>query len=150
MKSQHPGTAGWNTAIDQLYEQVAEMHDHGVGIMAGTDSGATMVYPGAALHQELKLLVKKCRFTPMDALLSATIIPAKFFHLESVLGTIEPGKFADLVLLSDDPLKDIGNVRKINGVMLAGQWLDRSALDKLILQTKSSIESEYKSAQSAR
>lgn len=149
-KSQNVGSPGWNKAIDQVYEQVAEMHDHGVGVMAGTDSGVTLVYPGAALHQELKLLVAKCRFTPMDALLSATIIPAKFFHMESDLGTIQAGKLADLVLLSADPLEDIGNVRKISGVMLAGKWLDRTALDKLRQQTENSISVEYTANPPAR
>ena len=70
IKKQGTGSTGWIKAIEAHYEQIAEMHDHGVGVMAGTDTGATMVYPGSALHQELKLLVTKCRFTPMDALKS--------------------------------------------------------------------------------
>lgn len=131
MHDQGPGTPGWNKAIDQVYDQVAEMHDHGVGILAGSDTGVAMVYPGSALHQELKLLVAKCRFTPMDALLTATIVPAKQFHMEDRLGTVQTGKFADLVLLSADPLADIGNIEKIAGVMLDGRWLDRAALDEL-------------------
>jgi hypothetical protein len=150
LKTQHPGTPGWNKAIDDLYEQVAEMHDHGVGMMAGTDTGATLVYPGAALHQELKLLVSRCRFTPMDALLAATIIPAKYFNMEADLGTIQPGKLADMVLLSDDPLTDIGNIRKIDGVMLNGKWLDRAALDAVVRQTENAIKLLYASEKAKR
>jgi hypothetical protein len=146
LKTQHPGTPGWNRAIDQVYEQVADMHDHGVGVMAGTDAGATMVFPGAALHQELKLLVSRCRFTPMDALLSATLIPAKFFKLEKELGTIEKGKLADLVLLSENPLDNIANTQKIAGVMVNGRWLDRAALDKIISDTEKEIKRGNQSA----
>jgi imidazolonepropionase-like amidohydrolase len=146
LKTQHPGTPGWNKAIDEEYEQIADMHDHGVGVMAGTDTGSTMVYPGAALHQELKLLVSKCRFTPMDALLTATIIPAKFFHLEDRLGTIQAGKLADMVLLSEDPLQDIANTQKIEGVMLNGQWFDRAALDGIISKTERAIHQAYETS----
>ena len=126
MELMNAGSPGWNESIDQLYEQIAEMHDHGVGMMAGTDTGTTLVYPGSALHQELKLLVHKCHFTPLDALLSATLIPATFFKTQDRLGTIEEGKLADLVLLFEDPLRDITNSERICGVMvnesLAGSW----------------------------
>ncbi|MEO8276866.1 MAG: amidohydrolase family protein [Thermoanaerobaculia bacterium] len=142
MREQGPGTPGWGKAIDQVYEQVAEMHDHGVGILAGTDSGATMVYPGASLHQELKLLVAKCRFTPMDAILTATIVPAKQFHMEDRLGTIESGKLADLVLLAEDPLQDIANIQQIAGVMLNGKWMDRAALDALATGVERRVAAE--------
>jgi hypothetical protein len=141
--SMKPGTPGWNKAIDDVYEQVAEMHERGVGIMTGTDTGSTMVYPGASLQQELKLLVTKCRFSPMDALLAATIMPAKFFHMDEQAGTIEPGKVADMVLLSANPLDDIGNVQKIEGVMLGGQWLDRTHLNEITRATEAAIKAAY-------
>ncbi len=143
LKQMKPGTPGWNKSIDDLYDQVAEMHDHGVGVMVGTDTGATMVFPGAALHQELKLLVDKCRFTPMDALLSATLIPAKFFRMEQDLGTVAPGKIADLVMLTANPLADIANIRFVDGVMLNGRWLDRAALDRLADKTRTDIRKLY-------
>ena len=144
LQDMKPGTPGWNSAIDDLYNQVAEMHAHGVGMMAGTDTGSTMVYPGAALHQELKLLVTKCGFTPMDALLTATLIPAKFFHLENDLGTVAPGKLADLVLLEADPLADIGNLLFIAGVMLDGRWFDRADLNSLTTQTEANVAKTYR------
>jgi len=133
----------WNKAMDRMYEQVREMHDHGVTIMAGTDTGTTLVYPGASLHQELKLLVTKCHFTPADALLAATIVPAKFFKMEEQLGTVQAGKLADLVLLGKDPLADIGNLRMIEGVMLNGQWLDRDQLTNATKRAESQIRAAY-------
>ncbi len=146
MKPQNIGSPGWKKALDQVYEQVADMHDQGVGIMAGTDTGATMTYPGAALHQELKLFVTRCRFTPMDAILSATIMPAKFFKMEDRLGTIQAGKFADMVLLNADPLKDISNIDRIEGVMLRGKWLDRAALDKSLANVEKRINEARQNA----
>ena len=143
IKSQNSGSAGWNSALDQLHEQVAEMHDNGVGMMTGTDTGATLVYPGAAVLQELKLLVARARFTPMDALLSATIIPAKYFGLEDRLGTIEQGKLADMVLLGDDPLLDIANIHKIDGVMLRGVWHDRGMLDRTLRDVERRVAAAY-------
>lgn len=143
MTSMKTGTPGWNKAIDDVYDQIADMHEHGVGIMAGTDTGVAMVYPGAGLQQELKLLVAKCRFTPMDALLAATIMPAKFFHMEEQVGTIEPRKIADLVLLAENPLEDIGNIQTIEGVMIKGQWLDRSRLNDVTRTTEAAIKTAY-------
>ena len=144
MESMGMGSPGWGKAIDRVYEQVADMHDRGVATMAGTDTGAAMTFPGSALHQELKLLVEKCRFTPMDALLSATIVSAKFFKMEDQLGTIETGKIADMVLLSADPLEDIANTRKIDGVMLNGRWMDRTALDKVIADVEKNVAAGYR------
>lgn len=143
LKGMNVGSAGWNNALDFAFEQVAEMHEHGVEMMAGTDTGVELVYPGIAIHLELKLLVEKCRFTPMDALLSATIIPAKFFGIEDQLGTIEKGKIADIVLLSADPLEDITNTQKIDAVMLRGKWLDRKELNKISRRVQKSVAQSY-------
>ena len=107
------------------------MRRAGVRILAGTDLGNPYVYPGFSLHDELALLVQ-AGLTPLEALQTATINPAKFFGKEKELGTIEKGKLADLVLLDANPLEDINNTRKINAVVLNGRLLDRAALDKLL------------------
>ena len=85
----------------------------------------------------------KARFTPMDALLAATSIPAKYFGLEDQLGTIARGKLADMVLLSDDPLLDIANIHNIDGVMLRGQWHDRSTLNRTVREVEQRVAAEY-------
>lgn len=144
IKAMNTGSPGWIKALDSEFEQIAEMNERGVGVMAGTDTGALMVYPGAALHQELKLLVNKCRFSPMAALRTATITPAKLFNMENRLGTIEKGKIADLVLLSANPLQNISNIQKIDGVMLNGKWMDRSALDKITSEVEKRIANTQK------
>ena len=70
--------------------------------------------------------------TPVEALRSATLNPAKFFGLEGTLGTIEQGKIADLVLLDANPLLDIRNTQRINAVVSNGQLFDRKALDQML------------------
>jgi len=115
---------------------VAEMQKAGVKILAGTDSPAPYVFPGSDLHRELQLLVE-AGLTPLEALQSATMSPAEFLHTSKDSGTVEKGKFADLVLLDANPLDDIRNTRKIHTVILRGKLLDGAALDKLLADTKS-------------
>jgi len=70
--------------------------------------------------------------TPLEALQSATLGPAEFFRATDSLGTIEPGKVADLVLLDASPLDDIANVGHIAAVCAHGALLGRATLDKLL------------------
>ena len=114
---------------------IREMHRANVGILAGTDSGAVGTVAGFSLHDELGELVQ-LGMPPVDALRSATILPARFTHKERTSGSITPGKRADLVLLAGDPLTDIGNTRRITAVMRAGHWFDRDALDRLMEQAR--------------
>jgi len=115
---------------------VAEMQKAGVKILAGTDAPAPYVFPGSGLHDELQFLVE-AGLTPFEALQSATKSPAEFLHTAKDSGTIEEGKFADLVLLDADPLDVIRNTRKIQAVILRGKLLDRPALDQLLARVRS-------------
>ena len=108
------------------------MQDAGVTILAGTDAGSVLVYPGFSLHEELRLLVVEAKLTPAEALRSATIAPARYFGMERELGSISAGKIADLLLLDADPLADIRNSTRIFAVVQGGRLLDRPALDALL------------------
>ena len=110
---------------------VGKMQKAGVGILAGTDDANPYVFPGFSLHDELILLVK-AGLTPMEALQTATYNPAKFLGLLSSLGTVEKGKYADLVLLDANPLEDISNTKKIAAVIINGRYLQRESLDKIL------------------
>jgi hypothetical protein len=117
--------------FDRALVHVARMHKAGVLILAGTDEANPYIFPGFSLHDELALMVK-AGLSPAEALRTATVNPAKFLGRESSLGTIEPGKEADLVLLDGDPLADIANTTKIRSVFYRGMLLDRPALDKIL------------------
>lgn len=125
------GNAGAKKSFQKQLEIVRAMRTAGVPILAGTDTGNPFCFPGFSLHEELALLVI-AGLTPVEALRSATLNPAKFFDLEQTLGTIEQGKIADLVLLDANPLEDIRNTQRINAVVSNGRLFDRKALDKML------------------
>jgi imidazolonepropionase-like amidohydrolase len=109
------------------------MYAAGVRMMAGTDTTAPYVFPGSSLHEELSLLVE-AGLTPMQALQAATKTPAEFLGKLETQGTIEPGKYADLVLLDANPLDDIHNTQKIRAIFLRGKYLGRTELDEILLK----------------
>ena len=113
-------------------EVVKAMHDAGIPFLAGTDTPpGVYIFPGFSLHEELQRFVA-AGFTPMEALQTATLNPAKFLGMEDRLGTIQKGKLADLVLLDANPLDDIRNTQKIAGVVANGRYFSRADLDKLL------------------
>jgi imidazolonepropionase-like amidohydrolase len=106
-----------------------------VPILAGTDVGNPLLVPGYSLHRELRLLVR-AGLTPLEALQTATLNPARFQGVTSSLGVVAPGKLADLVLLDADPLADIANTERIRAVVTNGRLLDRPALDAMLRQAR--------------
>ncbi len=117
--------------LELVWRMVRIMHDSGVVILAGTDTGDPYTAPGGSLHDELALLVN-AGLTPMEALQSATTAPAKFLGWDESVGRLEPGFVADIVLLDADPLLDIHNVAKIAGVAVRGRYLDRAAIAAIL------------------
>ena len=91
----------------------------GVTIAAGTDAGNIGTLHGPSLHRELELLVE-AGLTPEAALLAATRDAARVFSATPDLGTLEPGRRADLLVLEADPLADVRNLRRIRQVVRAG------------------------------
>lgn len=97
----------------------------------GTDSGNPFVWPGYSAHEELWYLVK-AGLSPYEALKTATVNAAKSLGKHNVIGTITPGKRADLVLVEDNPLADISNTSKIFGVLVEGKWFSKEDLAGLV------------------
>ena len=103
----------------------------GVPIVAGTDALTSGVVPGFSLLDEIELLVE-AGLTPEEAISSATRLPSIWLGIDSEVGTIEVGKYADLLLLDANPLDDIKNIRKISDVFVNGRWLNRSTIDAML------------------
>ena len=94
---------------------VGALHRGGITIVAGTDQAV----PGHSLHREIELYVQS-GFTPLEAIQSATTVPAHVMGLDKELGTIETGKRADLILINGDPLQDVHNTRNVEYVITNG------------------------------
>ncbi len=126
-----PFTEHVRAVLRRYQKLVGDMFSAGVSFLAGSDAGpATGVPLGISLHEELELLVQS-GLTPMEALQTATRNPAFYFGILTLMGTVEEGKSADLVLLDANPLDDIRNTRKIQSVVVRGNYFPRSALDRL-------------------
>ncbi|HEX6107549.1 MAG TPA: amidohydrolase family protein [Gemmatimonadales bacterium] len=148
----HPGTArswGWTAAGEArsanpaaaerfarttaFFERalVPALHQAGVKLLAGSDAPIPTIMPGFGLASELRALAA-AGLTPYDALVAATRNPAEFLGRGAWSGTVTPGRAADLLLLSANPLEDIGNVERRLGVMRAGRWHPQSELRALM------------------
>ncbi len=117
---------------------IRALHESGAGLLAGADAPQVMNVPGDSLHHELAIYVA-AGLTPAEALATATTNAAAFLE-ETARGCLRPGCVADLVLVDADPLDDIANLRRIAGVMRAGEWFDRERLDALLSEVAERAE----------
>ena len=120
---------------------VKALEDAGVPLMAGTDATDIGPIAGFAVHEELAEL-NRDGLTPFQTLQTATVNPARYFHQAAEYGTIEAGKRADLLLLSQNPLADIAATRSIEGVMLRGQWLTAAELQRMVQELPGKYRNE--------
>jgi imidazolonepropionase-like amidohydrolase len=128
--------------IEKELEVVQLLHKTGVPFLAGTDTPpGVYVLPGFSLHEELQRFVA-AGFTPLEALQTATLNPARFFQREDQIGTIEKGKLADLVFLDANPLEDIRNTQKVSAVILNGAYLSKADLQKILQRVEASAKKE--------
>jgi imidazolonepropionase-like amidohydrolase len=124
-----PRLLGWIQEVHESWsvtrENVARLHRAGVEIITGTDSSLPANMAGAALHEEMRLLVE-AGVPSFEVLLGATSRPARLFFGDPDFGTIEVGKVADLVLVEGDPLEDIRATAQIREVIQGGAIIERS------------------------
>lgn len=127
-RAEPPLTQNWSSEDDararaawsKMLALVKLYHDQGVRLVAGSDEPNPWVVPGPSLHRELQLLVS-AGIPAGEALQMATRNAAAALGILSQAGTLEPGKFADLLVLSADPLQDIANTRAIELVLQRGR-----------------------------
>ncbi len=115
--------------LRQAMRNLKILSDADVLIALGTDSGGQRhagYWPGYFEHREMELMVQS-GLTPMQTIVAATSGSARIMGFEEQLGTLEPGKWADLLVLDANPLIDIRNLREIDAVWIAGRRLGTPA-----------------------
>jgi imidazolonepropionase-like amidohydrolase len=124
-----PAAAGarFQQRMMQTQKVIGALHQAGIPIVAGSDTGLL----GYGLYREMELYVK-AGMTPLEAIQSATIVPARAMNLADDSGTIEPGKRADVILVNGNPLDDISNIRKVARVVTNGRMYDSAPLWKSV------------------
>jgi imidazolonepropionase-like amidohydrolase len=95
-----------------------KVFDAGVPVAMGTDTGPPQRFQGYFEHLELEYMVN-AGLTPMQTIVASTSTAAKAVKAPDI-GTIEPGKWADFLVLGANPLDDIKNTRKLESVWVAG------------------------------
>lgn len=103
------------------------LYDKGITLVAGTDMG----FPGYSLPRELELYVES-GLTPLQAIQTATITPAKVMGMDKISGSLKAGKQANLLILDANPLTQIRNIRRVNLVIKDGQQYDPHVLHKMV------------------
>ena len=117
--------------VEHELEVVRTLHAAGVPFLAGTDTPAGVdVTPGISLHLELQRFVA-AGFTPLEALQTATLNPARFFKRLDDFGSVSAGRVADLVILRANPLEDIANTRTIAGLVADGRYWSPTEIEDL-------------------
>ena len=130
--------------VDHELDIVRKLHAAGVPFLAGTDTPAGVdVTPGISLHLELQRFVA-AGFTPLEALQTATINPARFLSKLADYGSVETGRVADLVILRANPLDDIANTRKIGGVVADGRYWSQADIERFASASSGSrLDADY-------
>ena len=116
------------TFLDLRKRLIGTAFRAGVPVLLGSDSPQIFNVPGFSIHHELQAMAE-AGLSPFEAIGTGTIAPAEFYGQEHLWGSIAPGRAADLIVLRDDPLADIGNTRSIDAVMVRGRYLSREELD---------------------
>lgn len=110
-------------SFDKMVQLVGRLHQAGVRVVAGTDGY------GLELVRELELY-QQAGLTNAEAIQTATIVPARMVGMDKDVGSIEPGKTADIILVDGDVSKELGNLRHVVTVFEDGYRLDADALRK--------------------
>jgi imidazolonepropionase-like amidohydrolase len=113
-----------------LLKMTNTLYRNNVMLLAGTDCPNSWVVAGYSLHREFEYL-NEAGIANADILRMATINPARFMNKEKETGSVATGKFADLVILNGNPLDEILNTQKIDGVILKGKWFSQADLEAL-------------------
>lgn len=143
-RSRFIGLQGLNRADAEAFvalrrRLIRELYAADVPILLASDAPQVFNVPGDSALMELAIYAES-GLGNAGALATATVNPARFYGASGLFGQVREGLEADLVLLAGDPLEDIANVRRIEGVMLRGRWLDRAELDVRLAELEQRVK----------
>ena len=118
-----------NRLVEIRRELTRQLHDGGALIVLGSDAPQFFNVPGFSIHHEMEMMVA-AGLTPYEVLVTGTRNAALYFDTPDEFGTVQENRRADLILLSANPLDDIANIRKREGVMVRGIWWPESAIQE--------------------
>lgn len=133
----------WDSLITPLRSFAEKIAENSV-VISGTDCGVTGIIPGAGLHDELRLLVEELGLNPLDAVKSSTINAVEILGLQDEYGLIKPGYYADLLILNENPLKDITQTSNIYSVLRNGAVIDQNDIEQGFEQIADKVEQSRK------
>jgi imidazolonepropionase-like amidohydrolase len=116
----------YKAGLEVAKANLKRVHDAGVRVAMGTDTGPAGRFQGFFEHLELEMMVQ-AGLTPMQALVSATGTAAACWGRQGVIGTIAKGAQADLLVLAKNPLDDITNTRALEAIYIGGRRIDPPA-----------------------
>jgi imidazolonepropionase-like amidohydrolase len=125
--------------VDLRNKILKGLNDAGVLILLGSDAPQVFSVPGFSLQREMESMVA-AGMTPFQVLQSGTVNVAKFYRNENEAGTVAVGRRADLILLPANPLQDIRNMGRKDGVMIRGRWLPWSEIQTRLDQIAQSYK----------
>jgi imidazolonepropionase-like amidohydrolase len=124
-------------SLQRRREILKALGDAGAPLLLGTDSPQMFNVPGFSLHHELRVMAES-GLTPYQILESGTRNVALYAEqdlgLDGRFGTVAPGQRADLILLTANPLQDVGNVARREGVMVRGTWVPESEIQRRLAE----------------
>jgi hypothetical protein len=124
-----------NKYIELRRQIIRELSTADAGLLLGSDAPQLFNVPGFSAHRELQAMVD-AGLTPYQALRMGTSAPALFVRESGKFGIIAAGAAADLVLIDANPLANITNAQKINGVLVRGRWLSRQFIDERLSEVQ--------------
>lgn len=120
--------------FDTIRKQlISALNKNGHGMLLGSDAPQLFNVPGFSIHHEINGMLG-AGMTPLEIIQSGTINPATFFDMSTTFGEIKEGLAADMILLEANPLENLDALKQISGVMVQGQWLSKTNIEKRLAE----------------
>jgi hypothetical protein len=139
-RQQFMSQPGFNQQTNQRFlaerrKLLKALHDAGVDIALGSDAIQTFSVPGFSIVREMEAMVAS-GLTPYEVYVTGSRNVARFFGRQAVVGTVEAGQIADLVLVDANPLVTVANFARQTGTMVRGRWHPRAELLEQLRQMR--------------